>query len=306
MTDEDKARMLQKKRIAARGRYSQMTDEEKARMLRRKREARQMKLCVMESDEKARMIHVQEDQERSREIKTEEEEVAEMVQKEMDAEQRLYLKVTDEKGMMVENDSWQSGRNQMESEEKTRKLQSSRDSERSIFDLMTYEDKELALENESEVERRINDGEQSRLSNSLHVTSDLTCEENEQTATIWGQSGEKSTFLCNPAVSCGLDKSVFIGSMHVVCDYCQAKKWKGERCGMCCSNGKVQLQPIEGPCEVLTTLPSGTEHLLQHIEMYSCDLQMASLAVSAKVCEGNFMPIFKVTTCLITFSISRR
>jgi hypothetical protein len=295
MTDEEKARMLQKKRIAARSRYSQMTDEEKARMLHRKREIRQMKLCLMESDEKARMIQVQEDQERSREIKLEEEEeVAEMAQKEMYAEQLMYLKVTDEKGMMVENDSWQSGCNQTESEAKERKPQSNRDAERSIFDLMTYEEKELALENEGEVERRINDAERSRFSNGLHVTSDLTCEESVQTATIWGQSGEKSTFLCNPAVSCELDKSVFIGSMHVVCDYCQAKEWKGERCGMCCSNGKVQLQPVEGRCEVLTTLPSGTDHLLQHIEMYSCDLQMASLAVSAKVCEGNFMPIFKV------------
>jgi hypothetical protein len=245
----------------------------------------------MESDEKTRMIQMQEDQERPREIEMEE---AEMVQKEMCAEQRIYMKMTDEKGMIVEDDSWQSGLNQMESEEKARTLQSNRDAKQSMFDLMTREEKELAVENEREVERRINDAERSRFSNSLHETSELTCEENMQTATIWGQSGEKSTFLCNRAVSCELDKSVFIGPMHVVCDYCQAKKWKGEGCGVCCPNGKVQLQPVEGPCAELTTLPSGTDHLLQHIEMYSCDLQMASLGVSTKVCDGNFMLIFKV------------
>lgn len=281
MTDEEKARMLQKKRIAARSRYSQMTDEEKARMLQRKREARQMKLCLMESDEKVMMIQIQEDEERPREIKMEEE-------AEMCAEQRIYMKMTDEKGMRVENDSWQSGPYQMESEEEAGTQQSNRDAKQSIFDLMTHEEKESALE------RRINVSERSRLRNTLHVTSDLTCQENMQTATIWGQSGEKSTLLCNPSVSCELDKSVFIGSMHVVCDYCQARKWKGEGCGVCCSNGKVQLQPVEAPCAVLTSLPSGTDHLLQHIEMYSCDLQMASLGVSTKVCEGNFMLIFKV------------
>lgn len=289
MTNEEKARMLQKKRIAARSRYSQMTDEEKARMLQRKKEARQMKLCLMESDERVRMIQMQEDEERPREIKMEEEEEeGEMVQKEMCAEQRIYMKMTDEKGMMVENNSWQSGPNQMESEEEARTQQSNKDAKQKLFDLMTHEEKESALE------RRINDAERSRFSNSLHVTSDLTCEENMQRATIWGQSGEKSTFLCNRAVSCELDKSVCIGSVHVVCDYCQARKWKGEECGVCCSNGTVQLQPVEVPCAVLTTLPSGTDHLLQHIEMYSCDLQMSSLGVSTKVCEGNFMLIFKV------------
>jgi hypothetical protein len=252
----------------------------------------------MSNEEKARMIQSEEDQEEHSEIKIEE--GAEMLQKEMYNEQNGYMEMTNEKVVMLENDPQQSGCNRIENKKKVRMLPSKRDAKQGIFGLMTCEEKELALENEREVERRINDVEQSRFSNSRHVTSGLTCGENVQTATIWGQRGEKSTFLYNPAVPCGLDKTVLVGSMYVVCDYCQAEKWKGEPCGMCCSNGKVQLQP----CEVLTTLPSGTDRLLQRIEMCSCDLQMASPHVSTKVCEGNFMS--GLPLCQITFSISRR
>jgi hypothetical protein len=236
----------------------------------------------MERDERVRMFisHVEEDQEPCKEIKIEEEvEEADVLHEEMYAEQNTYMRATDEEGMMVQNDSWQNRCNQMEGKEKATMLQNGRDAKHSVYNLMTCEEKELALE----MERKISESEQSRFCNSVHVTSDLICEENTQTATIWGQSGEKSTFLCNTAVSCELDKSFSIEPVHVVCDYCQAKKWKGEQCRMCCSNRKVQLQPVEGSSEVLTTFPSGTDHLLQHIEMYSCDLQMASLGASAKV-----------------------
>jgi hypothetical protein len=251
----------------------------------------------MESDEKTRMVinHIK-SEEQSKEIKFEEEEQgeADMLQEEMNAEQNMSMKVTDEKGMTVESDSSQSRCNQIGGKEKARTLQNDRDAEHSIFDLMTGEGKELALGNVRKEGRRINDAERHRFSSSKHITSDLICEESTQTATIWGQSGEKSTFLCNPSVSCEPDKSIFIESVHVVCGYCQAKKWQGEQCAMCCSNGKVRLQPVEGLCKALTTFPSGPDHLLQHMETYSCDLQMASLRTSTEVCQINFMPIFEV------------
>jgi hypothetical protein len=229
--------------------------------------------------------HIEENQEQCREIKIEEEEGgADMLEEATYDGSNRCMRATDEGGM-TEDDSWQSRCKQIEVEEKAITLQNKGDA-----DLMTCGEKELALGNEKEVERRINDAEQSLFSNSI-IISDLICEENTQTATIWGQSGETSTFLCNPAVSRQLDKSDFIESVHVVCDYCQANKWKGEQCDMCCSNGKVQLQPVEEPCAVLTTFLSGTDHLLQHVEMHSSDLQMASLRASTEVCKLKLSPV---------------
>jgi hypothetical protein len=157
-----------------------MTNEEKTNML-------QMKLCLMGRDWKSRMLinHIDENQEQCREIKIEEEEGGSvMLQEAMYAGPNRCMRATDEEGMTVENDSLQSRCKQFDGEEKAITLQNKRDAKHSVFDLMTCEEKELALRNESEVERRINDAEQSRFGNSIHVTSGSICEENTQTATI--------------------------------------------------------------------------------------------------------------------------
>lgn len=49
-----------------------------------------------------------------------------------------------------------------------------------------------------------------------------------------------------------------------VCHHCQAKNWKGESIGTCCSNEEVKLQPIEEPSELLKTLLLGHTEYLKH------------------------------------------
>jgi hypothetical protein len=41
--------------------------------------------------------------------------------------------------------------------------------------------------------------------------------------------------------------NVMIGKMDVVCNHCQAKKFRCESSGMCCSNGKVKLPQLNPP-----------------------------------------------------------
>ncbi|KAK0049304.1 p87 vp80 [Biomphalaria pfeifferi] len=48
-------------------------------------------------------------------------------------------------------------------------------------------------------------------------------------------------FEYDPDIGYESDKTVDIGFMDVVCEYCQAKRWKCESPGLCCNGGKVLL-----------------------------------------------------------------
>ena len=53
------------------------------------------------------------------------------------------------------------------------------------------------------------------------------------------------------AYDCNLDYSVLndvdIGRMNKICNKCQAKKWKDEAPGLCCSGGKVDIPKVPEP-----------------------------------------------------------
>ena len=51
-----------------------------------------------------------------------------------------------------------------------------------------------------------------------------------------------AAFNYDPAI-----KSQDIPSISITCSHCQAKKWKTEAPAICCSNGKVKLQPLKTP-----------------------------------------------------------
>lgn len=84
--------------------------------------------------------------------------------------------------------------------------------------------------------------------------------------------------------------------MKVICLYCRALKFPKESAGMCCSNGKVSLPPLNNPPEPLLSYVSGTnaisKHFLQNIRMYNSCFQMTSFG--ATVVGNGFMPTFKV------------
>lgn len=56
----------------------------------------------------------------------------------------------------------------------------------------------------------------------------------------------------------------YIGDMCNVCIHCNAKKWKDEPPGLCCSGGKVKLAAFREPPEPLKSLIDGAHPLSKH------------------------------------------
>ena len=66
---------------------------------------------------------------------------------------------------------------------------------------------------------------------------------------------ENAAFNYDPSADYASDPSCIIGSMSVTCQHCEAKKWKGETPGMCCSGGKVELPQLMDPPLAPTHFP---------------------------------------------------
>lgn len=92
------------------------------------------------------------------------------------------------------------------------------------------------------------------------------------------------------------DKILSIGDF-IQCKWCNAKKWKEESPGLCCSNGKVHLPLIKELPEPLHSLLTSehpeSEHFLVNIRKYNGCFQMTSFGAK-EIKEGNFTPTFKV------------
>ena len=100
----------------------------------------------------------------------------------------------------------------------------------------------------------------------------------------------------DPTHTYELDKTVNIGPMNIICQHCNAKRYKGERPGICCSGGKVSL-PLIGPVkEPLKSLMSGTtpksKHFLKNIRAYNSAFQMTSFG-QKNLCPG-FQSTFRI------------
>ncbi len=89
-----------------------------------------------------------------------------------------------------------------------------------------------------------------------------------------------------------------VGVMSNICPKCSGKKWDGESEGMCCSDGKVQLQLLSEPAEPLKHLLIGesseSRNFLENIIRYNSCFQMTSFGADKQVNEGGFMQTFKV------------
>lgn len=108
----------------------------------------------------------------------------------------------------------------------------------------------------------------------------------------------KEAFNYNKDYNYQMHRDINIGSMNIVCPYCHALKFKKETAGMCCSNGKVILSPLDDPPEPLLTYVTGitkeSKYFLQHIRKYNSCFQMTSFGATNIVKFNNFMPTFKV------------
>ena len=74
-----------------------------------------------------------------------------------------------------------------------------------------------------------------------------------------------------------------IGRMEQVCTHCSAYKFKGETKGVCCSNGKVVLEPSPALPPLLKELLSSegplSKHFLDNIQTYNGSFAMMSFLV---------------------------
>ncbi|XP_063215615.1 uncharacterized protein LOC134527152 [Bacillus rossius redtenbacheri] len=106
---------------------------------------------------------------------------------------------------------------------------------------------------------------------------------------------EESAFTYTEMINCATFAS--IGGMIVICPFCNAMKWQKETSGMCCSNGKVNIEIFNNPSEILKALLNGdhpqSRHFLENVRAFNSAFQMTSFGVK-QISEGNFMPTFKI------------
>ena len=85
-----------------------------------------------------------------------------------------------------------------------------------------------------------------------------------------------------------------VGSLYEadVCKHCNAYKWKGERPGFCCENGKVSLPPLKLLPQEIKDLFDNKE-FQDNIRSYNNALAMSSIGCDEKQVPG-FNPTFKI------------
>ncbi|XP_060868320.1 uncharacterized protein LOC132943370 isoform X2 [Metopolophium dirhodum] len=107
----------------------------------------------------------------------------------------------------------------------------------------------------------------------------------------------RSAYLYQPKHPYYDDNDVCIGVMDVICQYCNAMKFKGESAGMCCSNGTVRIPNIDKPPEPMKTLLENStnisKHFLENINKYNNAFHMTSFGAAETIVE-NYMPTFKI------------
>ena len=95
---------------------------------------------------------------------------------------------------------------------------------------------------------------------------------------------ENEAFRYDPTKEYSKHPSVVIGKMDKICEFCGAKKFKGETLSMCCKGGKVKLSSLQVPPPELFSYMSGetpeSKHFLQSIRRYNACFQMTSFGAT--------------------------
>lgn len=104
-------------------------------------------------------------------------------------------------------------------------------------------------------------------------------------------------FNYKPSFDYSCTTEATIGKMNFICPYCQAFKFENEAPGMCCSNGKIGLDPLVSPPEPLLEYISGktklSKHFLTNICKYNGCVNMTSFGVQKKF-NDQYLPTFKI------------
>ena len=89
----------------------------------------------------------------------------------------------------------------------------------------------------------------------------------------------------------------FIGELSNICSKCKAVRFPNELPSICCSNGKINLQPFPDPPPELKALISGSsdtsDHFLENIRLYNNCFQLTSMGYTNATLNG-WNPQFRV------------
>ena len=95
---------------------------------------------------------------------------------------------------------------------------------------------------------------------------------------------ENEAFRYDPTKEYSKHPSVVTGKKDKICEFCGAKKFKGETLSMCCKGGKVKLSSLQVPPPELFSYMSGetpeSQHFLQNIRRYNACFQMTSFGAT--------------------------
>ena len=114
---------------------------------------------------------------------------------------------------------------------------------------------------------------------------------------VSGIDWNKAAFHYNKNTDYNNDQRISIGQMNVICKFCKAKRFKNESKGICCKQGKVQIETLEEPPYPLNDLlfnrSPDSKLFFNNIRNYNSAFQMTSFGAS-KIIRENFMPTFKI------------
>ena len=95
----------------------------------------------------------------------------------------------------------------------------------------------------------------------------------------------------------------FLGSLRANCLHCAAYKFPGETPAMCCSNGKVDLQPLPALPWPLNELFGGealnSKHFRENIRKYNAVFQLTSLGCKEANLEAGIRSLEFKDNCTI-------
>lgn len=131
----------------------------------------------------------------------------------------------------------------------------------------------------------------------VHNRSNDDSNERNQRVVLSRNNLVGSAFTYDRTFDYSSHRFVAIGAMNHVCEHCRSIKFKNETPGLCCASGKVTLEALNPPPDILRALVSGesseSRHFLDKIQTYNCLFQMTSFGAT-NIIRGNFMPTFKV------------
>ena len=115
---------------------------------------------------------------------------------------------------------------------------------------------------------------------------------------VFSMCWNRAAFAYEASINYSSFPEMSIGEMNNVCQYCLAKKWKGEAPGMCCTGGKIKLLPLTQPpdilCKLLADDNTASVHFRNNVWNYNSAFMMTSFGADKDLTDRGFFTTFKI------------